>query len=36
MCRVDEAYEKIFSASMTREEYYKLNETACEKLKRRI
>ena len=34
MCRVDEAYEKIFSASMTREEYYRLNENACEALKK--
>lgn len=33
ICRVDEGYEKFFSGLMSKEEYYKLNYEACEKLK---
>ena len=29
LCRIDEAFEKIFSAYMTKEEYYISNAKAC-------
>lgn len=32
-CNVDKAYELYFKETMTREEYYKLNYEACEKIK---
>lgn len=34
ICNVDEAYEKFFKELYTKEEYYKMNHRACEKLKR--
>lgn len=33
LCRVDESYDEFFSDCMTREEFYKLNENNCIKLK---
>ena len=33
LCRVDESYDLLFSSLMTREEFYKLNEKGCKKLK---
>lgn len=33
ICNVDEAYRQIFYLRMTRDEYYKLNYDACERLK---
>lgn len=32
VCRVDECYDAYFKKICTREEYYKLNYEACEKL----
>ena len=32
-CNVDAMYELFFKSNMTKEEYYKLNYMACEKLK---
>ncbi len=32
-CRIDESYDRFFSAKMTREEYYKLNLAVCSSLK---
>ena len=32
ICRVDECYDTYFKKICTREEYYKLNYEACEKL----
>lgn len=32
LCRVDEAFEAFFEGKMSREEYYKLNYEACQKL----
>lgn len=29
LCRIDEAYEQIFSAHMTKEDYYEANAKAC-------
>lgn len=34
LCRVDECYDLFFSQIMSREEYYNLNTTECEKLKK--
>ena len=34
LCRVDESYEAFFSKIMAKEEYYRLNYEACEKLKK--
>lgn len=33
LCRIDECYEKYFKNEMSKDEYYKLNYEACEKLK---
>ena len=33
ICRVDEVYESYYSKIMTREQYYRENYEACEKLK---
>jgi Fe-S-cluster containining protein len=33
LCRVDKSYERLFSQVMSREEYYRLNKSACIKLK---
>ncbi len=33
LCRIDECYEKFFSEIYTREEYYRLNEEACKRLR---
>ena len=30
LCRIDESYDKYFSEIYTRDEYYRLNEQACE------
>ena len=35
LCRVDESYEKIFAGRMSKEEYYRLNHVACDKLKKK-
>ena len=32
-CRVDDCYEAFFEQDMSREEYYRLNEEICKKLK---
>lgn len=34
LCRVDESYELLFSDVMAREEYYRMNKQACERLRR--
>lgn len=34
LCRVDECYDLFFHEYMTREEYYQLNITECQKLKK--
>ncbi len=34
LCRVDESYEKFFKEVMSLEDYYRLNQEACEILKR--
>lgn len=34
VCRVDEGYKLYFSAIMSREEYYRLNENECKRLKK--
>lgn len=34
MCRVDEAYDRLYKDTYTQEEYYKLNYEACEWLKK--
>ena len=33
MCRVDEAYDRFFKNTWSREVYYQINKDACEKLK---
>lgn len=33
-CKVDEYYDQVLSSTMTREEWYRLNEKACLELKR--
>jgi hypothetical protein len=33
LCRVDESYEKLFVGKVSKEEYYRLNYEACDKLK---
>ena len=35
LCRIDESYEVYFKDSYSLEEYYKLNYSVCEKLKKR-
>ena len=34
-CRVDDAYEELFSKSMTKAQYYQLNYESCRLLKRK-
>lgn len=34
LCRVDECYEKYFKETMQVEEYYRLNQEACQKLRK--
>lgn len=34
LCRIDESYDAFFKGKMTKEEYYRLNYEACEKLKK--
>ena len=36
ICRIDESYEAYFSEVYSKEEYYKLNYEACQKLQKRI
>ncbi|MBR1536622.1 MAG: YkgJ family cysteine cluster protein [Treponema sp.] len=36
ICNVEKMYEIYFSSKMTKENYYRLNYAACEKLKRGI
>lgn len=33
LCRIDESYEIFFKEKMSKEEYYRLNYAACNKLK---
>ena len=33
LCRVDDSYEVYFSTQYTKEEYYRLNKEACNKIK---
>lgn len=33
LCRIDESYEAFFKDVISREEYYRLNYEACDKLK---
>lgn len=33
VCRVDVMYEKYYSTQYTRDEFYKINEVACQELK---
>ena len=35
LCRVDDAYEAFFSGQISKQDYYRLNYEACEKLKNR-
>ena len=35
ICRIDESYEAYFSEVYSKEEYYKLNYEACQKLQKR-
>jgi len=35
ICRVDESYETFFKDKMSRDEFYKLNYSECQKLKNR-
>lgn len=35
LCRVDESYEKFFAGQMSKEEYYRLNYEACDRLKKK-
>ena len=35
-CRVDESYDEIFSAQMSRKDFYKLNYRACKALKNKF
>lgn len=34
LCRIDESYEKFFKEVMSIEEYYQLNQEACQLLKK--
>lgn len=34
LCRIDECYDRLFRHAMTREDYYRINKQACEKLKK--
>ncbi len=34
LCRIDESYDAFFKGKMTKDEYYRLNYEACEKLKK--
>lgn len=34
LCRVDECYDKFFSHLMDKEDYYRMNKTACDNLKK--
>ena len=36
VCRVDESYDAFFQSRMSKEEYYRLNYEACDKLKRKM
>ncbi len=36
LCRIDESYEAIFSAYMSKEEFYALNAKACNELQERL
>lgn len=33
ICRIDDAYDALFSTTMTREEYYEMNYKSCKLLK---
>lgn len=33
LCRIDESYDLLFKDKMTRDEFYKLNQSYCTKLK---
>ncbi len=35
LCRVDESYQNFFVGRMSKEEYYRLNYEACDKLKKK-
>lgn len=35
LCRVDESFQLFFSDLLTKEEYYRLNHEACDKLKKK-
>lgn len=35
LCRVDEGFEKLFSSTMSNEEYYSICSSACDELKSR-
>lgn len=35
LCRIDESYYAFFANSISKEEYYRLNYEACDKLKKR-
>lgn len=36
LCRIDESYDAFFAGSMSKDEYYRLNYEACDKLKDRM
>lgn len=36
LCRIDESYEVIFSANMTKADFYTLNAKACNELQERL
>lgn len=36
LCNIDEAYEKCFKWSISKEEYYQLNYEVCKKLKEKF
>ncbi|MRX73378.1 YkgJ family cysteine cluster protein [Bacillus lacus] len=36
LCRIDEAYDQIFSAYMTRKDFYRQNAKACNELQEKL
>lgn len=34
LCRVDESYERFFKEKLSKEDYYRLNYQACDKIKK--
>ncbi|TDQ32142.1 YkgJ family cysteine cluster protein [Aureibacillus halotolerans] len=36
LCKIDESYDKIFSSYMSKEEFYRQNAVACNKLQEKL